>query len=301
MDPQSVEEVEIEVEEAEQEEEGPALQEEAEQEVEADEDDKSLKAKTKKRIDQLLADRKTERAEKEFYRQELDKAKKALEELQTKSVSTEGVALDKYELGLKAHIKSLNEQIIKAQEEGNHAKFAELNDQLLDAKVEMRDVALRKERKVEPKKEVEEAPKQPTREEIERSLSPQAKAWVNDNPWFDPWGDKDGDEVRTAAAVAVNNQLIREGYNPRNEDFYEQLDERLKEKFPHLYEKPNKKSPVASPSRTAPGGKAKVKLSKREVELAIRTLAPLYNGDKDKAIKAWAEQKARLESMKGES
>jgi len=69
-----------------------------------------------------------------------------------------------------------------------------------------------------------------------------ANNWVERNSWYDPNG---GDEDSMIAKV-IDTKLSKEGYDPASPEYWEELDNRLQKRLPHLY---NQRQ---SPSRTRP-------------------------------------------------
>lgn len=54
-----------------------------------------------------------------------------------------------------------------------------------------------------------------------------AKIWEKLNPWFG------SDTVMTYTALDIHRKLVEEeGYNPKSEDYYKELDKRLYQEFP---------------------------------------------------------------------
>jgi hypothetical protein len=62
-----------------------------------------------------------------------------------------------------------------------------------------------------------------------------AADWMDRNPWYDPNGRNEESEI----AQMLDKRLTAEGYDPKTEDYWDELDERLS-KF-----MPNKEQPVA--------------------------------------------------------
>ena len=58
---------------------------------------------------------------------------------------------------------------------------------------------------------------------------PKAVAWASKNAWFG------NDQIMTAAALAADAELKSEGYDPTDDDFYEAIDYKLRNQFPHKY------------------------------------------------------------------
>ena len=100
--------------------------------------------------------------------------------------------------------------------------------------------------------------------------------WAEQNTWF---GE---DEIMTVAAYAIHNNLQEEGFDLGSDEYYSEIDKRIREEFPQKFEgssvksKPQQK--VASAGRVAgnPGSnKRQVKLSPSEVQMAKRLNVPL--------------------------
>ena len=125
---------------------------------------------------------------------------------------------------------------------------------------------------------------------------PRAIEWSQkpENNWFGK------DRVMTAAALAVDAELKEEGFNPSDPEFYNEVDNRIKESFPHKFnsevtqnpvqEQPSKPAQVvagASRSTPSPG---KVKLTKEDVRLAQNWGIPLEQ---------YAAEKLKVENADG--
>jgi len=103
-----------------------------------------------------------------------------------------------------------------------------------------------------------------------------AQDWAQDNDWF---GE---DEAMTYAAFGIHKKLVeQEGFDPSSDDYYTELDQRMKKEFPHkLGNSGGGKRPaqtVASVNRSSSGrtsGK-KVRLSQRQVDMARRLNVPV--------------------------
>ena len=82
-----------------------------------------------------------------------------------------------------------------------------------------------------------------------------AQNWAERNTWFG------NDRVMTAAAYALHDELISEGYNASGDDYYKELDRRVRSEFPQKFTAKKPTSTVAS------GRPAQVKKSSGDVEL----------------------------------
>ena len=122
---------------------------------------------------------------------------------------------------------------------------------------------------------------------------PRAIDWQANNEWFGQ------DNIMTASALAIDAELKNEGYSPTDEDFYNEIDKRIRAAFPTKFTKgepaqqernDGSSSPsqvVAGGSRSSPNPK-KVKLSQEDVRLANKWGIPLeqYAAEKMKVTKS---------------
>ena len=106
---------------------------------------------------------------------------------------------------------------------------------------------------------------------------PKAEAWASKNPWF---GE---DEAMTFAAFGIHKKLVEdEGFDPQGDDYYNELDSRIKREFPHKFgeEQSTGRKPaqnVAGVSRSTKTGRSgkRVKLSPTQVTIAKKLGVPL--------------------------
>lgn len=62
-------------------------------------------------------------------------------------------------------------------------------------------------------------------------LQRQASRWMERNDWFNPEGGDEDSEI----AKIVDQKLVKEGWNPATEEYWEELDKRLQKRLPHRY------------------------------------------------------------------
>ena len=58
-----------------------------------------------------------------------------------------------------------------------------------------------------------------------------ATNWMDDNPWYDPNG-RDSD---SKIALTIDQSMAEEGWNPKTQEYWEELDNRLAKYLPHRY------------------------------------------------------------------
>ena len=106
---------------------------------------------------------------------------------------------------------------------------------------------------------------------------PRAQEWAEKNTWF---GE---DRVMTSAAFAIHQQLVEEeGFDPKSDEYYTEVDSRIRKEFPHKFQATKKSggaqvaAAAASASRsTAKTGRRSVKLSHSQVAIAKKLGVPL--------------------------
>jgi len=108
---------------------------------------------------------------------------------------------------------------------------------------------------------------------------PRAVKWAEDNSWF---GE---DQIMTYAAYGLHQQLTeQEGFDPRTDEYYQEIDKRIKKEFPHRFKdskiednSSNSKpvQAVASANRSTKTGRRTVKLTPSQVAIAKKLGVPL--------------------------
>ena len=107
---------------------------------------------------------------------------------------------------------------------------------------------------------------------------PKAEAWAQKNEWFG------ADQTMTYAAFGLHRQLIEdEGFDPQSDEYYNELDNRMRKEFPHKFAAPTKSDTgprVASAESTASRskstkGRRTVKLTPSQIAIAKRLNVPL--------------------------
>ena len=118
---------------------------------------------------------------------------------------------------------------------------------------------------------------QPQAQAAPQRPDPKAEQWAEKNTWFG------NDEAMTFAAFGIHKKLIEdEGFDPQSDDYYNELDSRIKREFPHKFgeEQVTGRKPaqsVASVSRSTKTGRnsKRVKLSQTQVAIARKLGVPL--------------------------
>ena len=113
----------------------------------------------------------------------------------------------------------------------------------------------------------------------QQQADPKAEDWASKNTWFG------NDSAMTYTAFDIHKTLVeREGYDPKSDEYYAEVDKRIRLEFPHKFDKVEETSTerakpaqtVASAKRSASTGRKKtVKLTPSQVAIAKRLGVPL--------------------------
>ena len=246
-----------------------------------------------KRIRQLVTQRKEREEVIAQQNAELSKLRAELLNSQSSKKTMEVDSLGSKEAALQERIKLAESAYLSAYDDGDKEKLLESQNILQDAKTDLKFVSARKKQleniqtQVDTNKTRDHQEAQGyTPEPQQQQYDPRAVEWANNNDWFGK------DEVTTAVALAIDQQLKTEGYDPSSSDFYEEVDIRLRKELPNKFraadntQKPPQQ--VAGSSRkSSPSNKRKVKLSSKDVSLAKKWGIPLdtYAAEKAKVDK----------------
>jgi hypothetical protein len=240
--------------------------------------------KVKKRIGNLTRKlREAERGQESAY----EYAKRIAEEnqaLKSRSTSLDKSYLNEAESRLKSQKAQALAALKNAHEVADYDKVAKAQEVLAKIAVEENKVS---ESKVVIEQQEEQRvdyqnyyPNQALQNQTQQAAVPELvgrdKEWVENNEWFGQ------DEVMTMGAMAINKQLENEGFDLGSEEYYSEVDKRIREEFPQKFNESSVKSKpqqkVASAGRVAgntSSNKRQVKLSPSEVQMAKRLNVPL--------------------------
>ena len=104
---------------------------------------------------------------------------------------------------------------------------------------------------------------------------PQAEAWASKNTWFGK------DRAMTFTAFEIHKDLVNEGFDPKSDDYYSEVNKRIKVDFPHKFGNSEDKhttkpvQSVASAKRSVKPGRQTVRLTSSQVAIAKKLGVPL--------------------------
>ena len=271
------ESVEIEVDEK-----GNAQEATSDDEVEQVNEQEQSVSESKQRIDRLTKKmREAERREQAA----IDYAKKIKAEadsLKGRLKTLDQGYVTEYSQRVDSELASAEASLRQAMNSGDTDATIEAQKKLSELSVAKERVRLAKAQQPEEEKGEEvaqqtqqPAPAQP--QQPQQQPDPKAEDWAKNNEWFGQ------DEAMTYAAFGIHKKLIEEeGFDPRTDEYYTELDKRMETEFPHKLGTNGNGSRrpaqnVASVTRTAKGTgrKRRVKLSSSQVAMANKLGVPL--------------------------
>jgi len=199
---------------------------------------------------------------------ELDKLKEKLAKLEPGYVNA-------MEGKLKTGLEAAKAQLLRAREAGDINAEVEAQKEIARIGVEESKVNTLKSRYQQQTKEtvtqktLDEAIKSPT-------TDPKAEEWAEKNPWFGQ------DSAMTYTAFDLHKKLTQEeGFDPNTDEYYAEVDRRMRLDFPHKFVKNEAKETtkptqtVASATRSVKPSRSTVRLTSSQVAIAKKLGVPL--------------------------
>ena len=224
-----------------------------------------------KRINKLTRQRRESDRRAEAALQYAQGLKNEIQQFKSKYPKMEENYLSEFEKRLQTDEVAANTLLQKAIE-GQDAKS------IVDANQRLTQLAIEKERLAQTKFLKEQEAKKPQEDIVPPQMSTQpqpslkAQRWAEDNPWFNE------DEVMHDAAIAIHKNLIASGVAGDSDEYYNQLDKKIRNYFPNRFEQTQEqRKPVqtVAPAVRNQGGRKTVRLTKSQVAIAKKLGVPL--------------------------
>ena len=285
---QEAEEKEIVLEEEAEEQEQPQAAEEQPEEQEqeqeqpqaANEDELQEYSKNvQQRISKLTKKYRDEEAQRVAAVEFAEAVKKQNEELKQRLNALDQSYTSEFGTRVDSQIESAKQAYQKAYDDGDAEAMFEAQKNLSRLALDQARLDQAKQRQERSVEEPAQQPQQPTAPPPQpQQPDPKAEAWAQKNEWFG------SDQTMTYAAFGLHRQLIEdEGFDPQSDEYYNELDNRIKKEFPHKFAAPTKSDTgprVASAESTASRskstkGRRTVKLTPSQIAIAKRLNVPL--------------------------
>ena len=165
----------------------------------------------------------------------------------------------------------------EAMEAGDYEKSADAQTALAQIAIEKERLRLQKARSQQNEQQlsVPPQPQQQVQRQPQQERDPKLDNWLSKNEWFGK------DNVMTGAARALHETLVaEEGFDPRTDDYYAEIDKRMRKEMPQKFQGDKKNvqsvTPAGSGTRSLKSGRKKsVELNPGQVALAQKLKIPL--------------------------
>ena len=108
---------------------------------------------------------------------------------------------------------------------------------------------------------------QQPKQQAQTPPDPRAEAWAEENEWFGK------DSAMTYTAFDLHRKLTEEeGIDPRSDEYYAEIDKRIRLEFPHKFDTPKDK-PVSKPTQTVASATRSTKTNRKQVRLTSSQVA----------------------------
>ena len=185
----------------------------------------------------------------------------------------------KFAESVKSEMESVQKQLATAIESGDAAAQVQANKRIAelafeDAKLKQRASNVKQDEEPVRLSDGGNLPKQ-TPQQMPQA-DPMAEEWASKNSWFGT------DRAMTFTAFEIHKDLVeKEGYDPKSQEYYAEIDKRIKVDFPHKFGNTESQAPsravqsVASANRSSKPGRKQVRLTSSQVAIAKKLGVPL--------------------------
>ena len=202
--------------------------------------------------------------------------------LQNKVRSLDTGYLTEFSTRVEAETAETKKALKAALDAGDIDKQVEANQKLARLAIEHERVKATQAQRERLKKEMEargidpnqpqmpQQPVQPQQQTPPPPPDPKAEDWASKNTWF---GE---DEPMTLTSFSIHRKLMEEGFDPQTDSYYNEIDKRMRDTFPHKFESSTPTQTVASANRGGPiRRKGTVRLTPSQVAIAKKLGVPL--------------------------
>ena len=183
----------------------------------------------------------------------------------------------KFEDNIKTGMDSAQNDLARAIEAGDAAAQVNANKKIAtlafdNAKLEQRKESVSQEKPVQ-LSDGGQLPRETPRQMPQ--ADPMAEDWAGKNKWFGR------DRPMTFTAFEIHKDLVeKEGFDPKSDEYYAEIDKRIKVDFPHKFGNSETTTPkpvqsVASANRSVKQGRQTVRLTSSQVHIAKKLGVPL--------------------------
>jgi len=250
---------------------------EEKQQAVKEDSEEEYSGKVQKRIKKLVDQRREAEIQSRQFQEETAQLKSRLERLEQGNQH-------QAESQFNTRYKQTRAALSKAVEEGDTEAQVSFSEQLTDMRAAMRVAEMQKQMSSQKKES------SPAQNPAQNPAPKKAMDWWEKNSWF----NSRGFDRETTAARAIDVQLDLEGFDKDSEDYYDQLDFRLRNVFPELNSgkvqgKPRAKSRAPVAPTAGGSGSPRTNGRTRMTQEQLRMARELGITD-EKGLKAYAAE-----------
>lgn len=183
--------------------------------------------------------------------------------------------LDEVTRSTKNDVDVAKAKLKTAYESGDPEAIANAQEEMTDAKMRLREYERVQPARQQQENKVQQPPQVQAATQTPQPVDPKLQEWRAKNTWFDV------DDEMTALAMGVHYKLVREGVDPKSDDYYRKVDTAMRKRFPERFEDeepqteeqekpaPRKAANVVAPATRSTAPK-QVRLTPSAVALAKR-------------------------------
>lgn len=252
----------------------------------ASEDDlENYSGNVQKRINQLTAKRKQAMEEAEAAYQYAQQVAEENKQIKARLNQLDQGYTNEYGARVESQMEQAKKLLREARDIGDIDKETEAVSLLQRLAIEQERVRVQKQRAEQQVNVEQQQPQMPQRQAVprEQDLDPKLRSWMSKN---DSWFNKD--MVMTGGVKAIHEHLVGvEGYDPTSDEYYAEIDKRMRQEFPHKFQAQRQNAQTVAPAssgRSVKSGRKKtVELTPGQVAFAKKMNIPLERYAKEVA------------------
>ena len=228
-----------------------------------------------KRIKKLTAARRKAEEEAAAAVQYIQQVQSENENIKQRLKTIDKGYVSEYEGRITSQEAQAKRALAEAHEAGDYEKVADAQSAIAQIAIEKERLRLQKARSEQDAQQAEVPQQAQAQPQPQQERDPKLEAWLSKNTWFGK------DSVMTGAARALHETLVaEEGFDPRTDEYYAEIDKRMRRELPNKFQGDKKNvqsvTPAGSGTRSLKSGRKKsVELNPGQVALAQKLNIPL--------------------------
>mgnify|MGYP005987036543 CR=1 FL=1 len=233
----------------------------------------------KKRIAKLTKKMREAERQKEEALRYAQSVKQERDQFQTQATSLDKNYVTEMEGRISSSIAAAQAKLAAARQNEDSKSEVEALTQISQLGYEQGKLAeLKTQHQVQETAAKEQPVQTPVQQPVQQpARDPKAEAWAEKNEWFGK------DNAMTYTAFDLHRKLTEEeGMDPQSDEYYEEVDRRIRLEFPHKFDRPVEEKQttkptqnVASATRSTKSGRKQVRLTSSQVAIARKLGVPL--------------------------